>query len=138
MIALTPVINTEQMSQVNYCKMINSWNARFSRGFWNMQAIIYQCFFSLNDCTFDGHLSEASVIPNILNWQDCKIFALTEHLRTTASADSPVKYWCNDGCYEFYDISIIAALYIYIVTMSYQLSFPRKINRLIHLFLAAT
>ena len=37
----------------NYCKIINSWNTKFSGHFWNTYAIIYQCFFGLHDCTFN-------------------------------------------------------------------------------------
>ena len=36
----------------DYCKIINSWNVRFSGYFWNTKAIICQCFFNLHDCTF--------------------------------------------------------------------------------------
>ena len=41
-----------QISVVNYCKIINSLNAKFSIYSWNTEAIIYQCFFNLHDCTF--------------------------------------------------------------------------------------
>ena len=35
----------------NCCKVINSYNAKFSGYFWNTQAIIYQYLFNLHDCT---------------------------------------------------------------------------------------
>ena len=37
--------------------MINSWNEKFSRYFWNIYAIIYQCIFNLHDCTLKCWLS---------------------------------------------------------------------------------
>ena len=48
-----------EISPVNYCKIINSWNAKCLGYFWNTQAIIYQCFFDLHDCT----LTLASDMP---------------------------------------------------------------------------
>ena len=36
----------------NYCRTIYSGNTKFSRYFWNTQAIIYQCFFYLHDSAF--------------------------------------------------------------------------------------
>ena len=37
--------------------------------------VLYQCFSSLHDCTFNGiFLKHPWLIPNILKWQDCKIF----------------------------------------------------------------
>ena len=34
------------MSQVNYCKIINSLNAKFLGQFLNMQGIINECYFN--------------------------------------------------------------------------------------------
>ena len=42
----------KQISLINYWKIINSWIAKFSGYFWNTQAIIYQPFLNLHDCTF--------------------------------------------------------------------------------------
>ena len=47
-----------QISRVNYCKIINSWNAKFSGYFWNTKTIIYHCFFNLHDCTFNPDKAE--------------------------------------------------------------------------------
>ena len=42
----------DKNSWVNYCKIINSQNTKFSAYFWNTLAIIYQWFFNLHGCTF--------------------------------------------------------------------------------------
>ena len=49
--------NRRQISRVNYCKIINSWNTKFSGYFWETLAIINHCFFSLYDCTFKDSIS---------------------------------------------------------------------------------
>ena len=45
-----------QISRVNYCKIINSCYVKFSRYFWNAQAMIYQCFFNLYGFTFNKQI----------------------------------------------------------------------------------
>ena len=46
------ILRKQQISRVNYCKIIHSWNVKFSGFSWNPYAIIYQCFFNLHYCTF--------------------------------------------------------------------------------------
>ena len=47
-------LRKEQTSRVNYCRIINSWNAKLSGYVCNTQAIIYKCLFNLHDCTFNA------------------------------------------------------------------------------------
>ena len=46
-------LRKQHISRVNYCKIIDSWNVKFSGYIWNTQAIIYQCFFNWHDCSFN-------------------------------------------------------------------------------------
>ena len=57
MIALIQITNTEIFAFVTALLQNYSWNAKFSGYFWNMCAIIYQCFFNLHDSTLCSNSS---------------------------------------------------------------------------------
>ena len=71
----------------------------------------------------------------VFSCEFCKISRNTffsEHLRTTASADSQIQYRLNDKCYEFYDIWVIIALkYVSCCVITTELSKKYSRSRLI-------
>ena len=51
----------QQISRVNYFKIISSWNAKVSRYFWNTLVVVFLCFFNLHGCTFKDQISAVLV-----------------------------------------------------------------------------
>ena len=45
----------KQILQLNYCKIINSWNKKFSGYIWNTWEIIYPSLFNLHERAFKNN-----------------------------------------------------------------------------------
>ena len=78
-------LRKQQIIRVNYCKIVNAGNANFLGYFRNMQAIIYQYFLNLRDCTFKDRLKayfQNMIRCSTLSFEQVILSILNLHLCT--------------------------------------------------------